>query len=234
MWRAHKGHLYQRMVAGGLGHTRTALVAYGVMAVSAGVALVGNWIPRMASASLAGAWLAMIVALYCPSGEGVSAGHDEAALFDRTVGSIVPTVDARLRIRPGRRRLRLARWLSCFGSTSPFPDDYLALAVNSLPWVLPIYAVASWRAVCTAVCCGSPAFPISSASHARPRRRRDGRAGCVPDATRTPDAAVGDHPVAAAAGVGMGGARAVYRQWRDGQSVARIGHRPATGDHRCR
>jgi len=64
VWRAHKGHLYQRMVAGGLGHTRTALVAYGVMAVSAGVALVGNWIPHMASASLAGAWLAMIVALY--------------------------------------------------------------------------------------------------------------------------------------------------------------------------
>ena len=39
VWVAHKEHLYQRMVAGGVGHTRTALVAYGVMTASAGLAL---------------------------------------------------------------------------------------------------------------------------------------------------------------------------------------------------
>jgi UDP-N-acetylmuramyl pentapeptide phosphotransferase/UDP-N-acetylglucosamine-1-phosphate transferase len=39
VWVAHKEHLYQRMVAGGLGHTRTALVAYGLMATAACLAL---------------------------------------------------------------------------------------------------------------------------------------------------------------------------------------------------
>jgi UDP-N-acetylmuramyl pentapeptide phosphotransferase/UDP-N-acetylglucosamine-1-phosphate transferase len=64
VWQAHKEHLYQRMVAGGLGHTRTALIAYGVMAASAGIALLGNWVPGRGAAGLAVAWLASCVALY--------------------------------------------------------------------------------------------------------------------------------------------------------------------------
>lgn len=38
-WQAHRTHYYQRMVQMGLGHRRTALLEYGLMAISAGVAL---------------------------------------------------------------------------------------------------------------------------------------------------------------------------------------------------
>jgi UDP-N-acetylmuramyl pentapeptide phosphotransferase/UDP-N-acetylglucosamine-1-phosphate transferase len=64
IWLAHKEHLYQRMVAGGLGHTRTALVAYGVMALSAGLALAVEQAPRGTAGSLALAWLVGCVLLH--------------------------------------------------------------------------------------------------------------------------------------------------------------------------
>jgi UDP-N-acetylmuramyl pentapeptide phosphotransferase/UDP-N-acetylglucosamine-1-phosphate transferase len=57
IWLAHKEHLYQRMVTSGLGHTRTALVAYGVMAVSAGLALIVERAPPAMAIGLAVAWL---------------------------------------------------------------------------------------------------------------------------------------------------------------------------------
>jgi len=58
IWLAHKEHLYQRMVAGGFGHTQTAFAAYGVMAMSAGVALTVERVPREAGVGVAVAWLA--------------------------------------------------------------------------------------------------------------------------------------------------------------------------------
>ncbi len=58
VWQAHKEHLYQRMVTGGLGHTRTALAAYGVMAASAALALAAEQAPPAVGSALSVAWLA--------------------------------------------------------------------------------------------------------------------------------------------------------------------------------
>jgi UDP-N-acetylmuramyl pentapeptide phosphotransferase/UDP-N-acetylglucosamine-1-phosphate transferase len=64
IWLAHKEHLYQRMVAGGLGHTRTALVAYGLMAIAAGLALALEDAPSGVASAFAPAWLAVCVVLH--------------------------------------------------------------------------------------------------------------------------------------------------------------------------
>jgi UDP-N-acetylmuramyl pentapeptide phosphotransferase/UDP-N-acetylglucosamine-1-phosphate transferase len=64
IWLAHKEHLYQRMVASGLGHTRTAFVAYGVMVLSAGLALAVEQAPSGTAGSLALAWLVGCVLLH--------------------------------------------------------------------------------------------------------------------------------------------------------------------------
>jgi len=40
VWQAHRAHYYRRMVRSGLGHRGTAYVAYAVMVVCAGAALV--------------------------------------------------------------------------------------------------------------------------------------------------------------------------------------------------
>lgn len=64
IWLAHKEHLYQRMVAGGLGHTRTAFLAYGAMALSGGLALALERALQGHASSLAPAWLAICVALH--------------------------------------------------------------------------------------------------------------------------------------------------------------------------
>jgi UDP-N-acetylmuramyl pentapeptide phosphotransferase/UDP-N-acetylglucosamine-1-phosphate transferase len=58
VWLAHKEHLYQRMVAGGFGHTRTAFAAYGVMAISAALALMADRVARGTGTGVAVAWLA--------------------------------------------------------------------------------------------------------------------------------------------------------------------------------
>jgi len=58
IWLAHKEHLYQRMVAGSLGHAQTAFAAYGVMAMSAGLALTVERVPRETGVGVAVAWLA--------------------------------------------------------------------------------------------------------------------------------------------------------------------------------
>jgi UDP-N-acetylmuramyl pentapeptide phosphotransferase/UDP-N-acetylglucosamine-1-phosphate transferase len=42
VWKAHREHYYQRMVLMGLGHRRTALLGYAVMALCAGAALAGR------------------------------------------------------------------------------------------------------------------------------------------------------------------------------------------------
>jgi UDP-N-acetylmuramyl pentapeptide phosphotransferase/UDP-N-acetylglucosamine-1-phosphate transferase len=64
IWLAHKEHLYQRMVASGLGHTRTALLAYGVMVVSAGLALSSERLAPGTREMLAFAWLGACVLLH--------------------------------------------------------------------------------------------------------------------------------------------------------------------------
>ena len=52
VWKAHREHYYQRMVRMGLGHRRTALLGYAVMALCAGAALVGRnqapWLQALA------------------------------------------------------------------------------------------------------------------------------------------------------------------------------------------
>jgi UDP-N-acetylmuramyl pentapeptide phosphotransferase/UDP-N-acetylglucosamine-1-phosphate transferase len=60
-WRAHREHAYQRMVAGGLGHRRTALLWYLLMAACAfsgllglGLSASGQWILLAAWAGLYG------------------------------------------------------------------------------------------------------------------------------------------------------------------------------------
>jgi len=45
-------------VAGGLGHTRTAFAAYGVMVIAAAIALMVERVPREAGVGVAVAWLA--------------------------------------------------------------------------------------------------------------------------------------------------------------------------------
>lgn len=42
VWQAHREHYYQRMVRMGLGHRRTALIAYALMALCAAAALLGR------------------------------------------------------------------------------------------------------------------------------------------------------------------------------------------------
>ena len=55
VWQAHREHYYQRMVRMGLGHRRTALVAYALMAICAGAALYGRGeVPQMQAAMFAG------------------------------------------------------------------------------------------------------------------------------------------------------------------------------------
>jgi UDP-N-acetylmuramyl pentapeptide phosphotransferase/UDP-N-acetylglucosamine-1-phosphate transferase len=41
VWQAHRDHYYQRMVRSGLGHRGTAYIAYGLMVLCAGAALIG-------------------------------------------------------------------------------------------------------------------------------------------------------------------------------------------------
>ena len=55
VWRAHREHYYQRLVRMGLGHRRTALIAYVLMAVCAAAALMGRaQPPAMQAAVFAG------------------------------------------------------------------------------------------------------------------------------------------------------------------------------------
>jgi UDP-N-acetylmuramyl pentapeptide phosphotransferase/UDP-N-acetylglucosamine-1-phosphate transferase len=56
-WRAHREHVYQRMVAGGLGHRRTALAWYALMAACAASALAGLRLDRDAQWLMIVAWV---------------------------------------------------------------------------------------------------------------------------------------------------------------------------------
>jgi UDP-N-acetylmuramyl pentapeptide phosphotransferase/UDP-N-acetylglucosamine-1-phosphate transferase len=56
VWKAHREHYYQRMVMMGLGHRRTAWMAYAVMGVCAGAALFGrNQAPWLQAIAFLGA-----------------------------------------------------------------------------------------------------------------------------------------------------------------------------------
>jgi UDP-N-acetylmuramyl pentapeptide phosphotransferase/UDP-N-acetylglucosamine-1-phosphate transferase len=56
-WRAHREHVYQRMVAGGLGHRRTALLWYALMAACAASALAGLRLERDGQWLLVAGWV---------------------------------------------------------------------------------------------------------------------------------------------------------------------------------
>ena len=51
-WQAHREHVYQRMVAGGLGHRRTALLWYALMVACAATALIGLRLPAAQQVTL--------------------------------------------------------------------------------------------------------------------------------------------------------------------------------------
>jgi UDP-N-acetylmuramyl pentapeptide phosphotransferase/UDP-N-acetylglucosamine-1-phosphate transferase len=55
-WQAHREHAYQRMVAGGLGHRRTALIWYALMAACAATALLGLRLPAAWQWGLVAGW----------------------------------------------------------------------------------------------------------------------------------------------------------------------------------
>jgi UDP-N-acetylmuramyl pentapeptide phosphotransferase/UDP-N-acetylglucosamine-1-phosphate transferase len=62
VWRAHREHYYQRMVRMGLGHRRTALIAYAAMALCAATALLGRReAPSVQAAAFGCAALVLIV-----------------------------------------------------------------------------------------------------------------------------------------------------------------------------
>ena len=63
VWQAHREHYYQRMVRMGLGHRRTALVGYAVMAACAGFALAGRGQAPLVQAACFGAGAALLAAL---------------------------------------------------------------------------------------------------------------------------------------------------------------------------
>jgi UDP-N-acetylmuramyl pentapeptide phosphotransferase/UDP-N-acetylglucosamine-1-phosphate transferase len=52
VWQAHRDHYYQRMVRMGLGHRRTALIAYALMAICAAAALFGRTQPPAVQAAV--------------------------------------------------------------------------------------------------------------------------------------------------------------------------------------
>jgi UDP-N-acetylmuramyl pentapeptide phosphotransferase/UDP-N-acetylglucosamine-1-phosphate transferase len=55
-WQAHRQHVYQRMVAGGLGHRRTALLWYALMAACAVSAVAGLALETAGQQALLGGW----------------------------------------------------------------------------------------------------------------------------------------------------------------------------------
>jgi len=56
-WQAHREHAYQRMVAGGLGHRRTALLWYVLMTACSATALIGLKSTTTRQWALIGAWV---------------------------------------------------------------------------------------------------------------------------------------------------------------------------------
>ena len=206
------------MVAGGLGHTRTAFVAYGVMAISAGLALAVEHAPRERYAGSV-AWPGWSAAPSCTSsGSDDSARHDEATLFDRTVGAGVTPVDARLRVRSWCGRVRLDRRLPA--AVQPRGPGRLPCPRSAArsPWVVPIYAAAFLAS-------GLYRGLLRFAS--LPDLFRIARAATLGGATvalvayllqlelPVPRSVIILSPLLLV--MVMGGARAVYRDWRDGR-----------------
>jgi UDP-N-acetylmuramyl pentapeptide phosphotransferase/UDP-N-acetylglucosamine-1-phosphate transferase len=63
-WKAHRQHLYQRMVRSGLGHGRTAALWYGAMVASSGSALAALWWPKAFQFGLLLAWTAVYATVF--------------------------------------------------------------------------------------------------------------------------------------------------------------------------
>lgn len=64
VWEAHRDHLYQRMVTGGLGHTRTAAAWYGLMAIVGVSAIAALTWPISWQIGLLIGWITLYAALY--------------------------------------------------------------------------------------------------------------------------------------------------------------------------
>ena len=64
IWQAHREHLYQRMVTGGWGHTRTATAWYALMALVAVSAVAAVSWPNRWQIGLLFGWLALYSVLY--------------------------------------------------------------------------------------------------------------------------------------------------------------------------
>ena len=64
VWHAHREHLYQRMVTGGLGHTRTAAAWYALMAIVAASAIAAVKWPNHWQIGLLAGWAALYAVLY--------------------------------------------------------------------------------------------------------------------------------------------------------------------------
>ncbi len=78
VWEAHREHLYQRMVTGGLGHARTAAAWYGLMFVVAASAIAAvSWPFRWQIGLLIG-WIALYAVLYAIVGRLMTLGKNEA------------------------------------------------------------------------------------------------------------------------------------------------------------
>jgi UDP-N-acetylmuramyl pentapeptide phosphotransferase/UDP-N-acetylglucosamine-1-phosphate transferase len=60
-WRAHRSHLYQRLILGGWSHRRLALGAYAVMALSATCALLALATEGMLRSAIISAWTAALL-----------------------------------------------------------------------------------------------------------------------------------------------------------------------------
>jgi UDP-N-acetylmuramyl pentapeptide phosphotransferase/UDP-N-acetylglucosamine-1-phosphate transferase len=61
IWQAHREHVYQRMVRSGLGHRRTALLAYAVMLAGAVLSLAALALPPGGQATLVAGWIVVSV-----------------------------------------------------------------------------------------------------------------------------------------------------------------------------
>ena len=78
IWQAHREHLYQRMATGRLGHTRTAVVWYGLMVIVGVSAIAAVRWPIRWQIGLLIAWLALYAALYALISRFIASAKNEA------------------------------------------------------------------------------------------------------------------------------------------------------------
>ena len=179
IWLAHKEHLYQRMVAGGLGHTRTAFAAYGLMAIAAGLALALEHAPRGVASTFAAGLAGRLRGSSLLLDPTIQPHMTKQRLFDRAVAArFTPRSAFVFAFDLGRGRVRLARRRSCCASTSPSRTTTLRWPCTRSRGSCRSTRRSSSRPACTAACGGSPACPTCSAS------RRAGVLGGGPSRSR--------------------------------------------------